>query len=189
MEKKYVSRAGVKLEGALEHFELDVTGKICMDVGAATGGFTDCLLQHGATRVYTVETGYGILDWKIRKDSRVVVHERANILYEINIPERMDVAVVDTSWTRLKLSVPAASRFIKPDGIILALVKPQYEVEKKDLKKGIVPGEKLMETVEKVRQELSDLGFRVSEAIESPIAGESGNREFWVKITKDDTAV
>jgi len=182
--KPYVSRAGVKLKGALEHFGVEVTNKTCMDVGAATGGFTDCLLQHGAAKVYTVETGYGVLDWKIRKDPRVVVHERANILYEINIPEKIDVAVVDTSWTRLKLSVPATSRFVKFGGVILALIKPQYEIGK-----GVVPEEKLTETVEKVRQVLVDLGFGVSEAVESQITGEGGNREFWVKITKDEKGV
>ena len=184
MEKKYASRAGVKLEGALKHFGLDATGKTCMDVGAATGGFTDCLLQHGATKVYTVETGYGILDWKIRKDPRVVVQERANILYEINIPEKTDLVVVDTSWTRLRLSVPATSRFVKFGGVILALIKPQYEIGK-----GVVPGEKLMGIVEKVRQDLIELGFEVSDAFESPITGESGNREFWVKIIKDEKGV
>lgn len=189
MEKKYVSRAGVKLEGALGHFRVDVTEKVCMDVGAATGGFTDCLLQRGAAKVYTVETGYGVLDWRIRKDQRVVVRERANILYEVDIPEKIDLAVVDTSWTRLKLSVPATSRFIKPDGVILALIKPQYEVDKRDLKRGIVPEDKLIEIVETVRLGLMDLGFDVSEAIESQITGESGNREFWVKITKNEKGI
>ncbi len=178
----YVSRAGIKLEHALKEFRIDVSGKVCMDVGAATGGFTDCLLQHGAAKVYAVETGYGVLDWKLRNDSRVVVRERSNILYELDIPEPIDLAVVDTSWTRLKLSVPATSRFTKPDGMILALIKPQYEVKKSDLTKGIVKPETVDYIVEQVRQELVDLGFAVSQVVESPITGESGNREFWLKL-------
>jgi 23S rRNA (cytidine1920-2'-O)/16S rRNA (cytidine1409-2'-O)-methyltransferase len=178
----YVSRAGVKLEHALAEFQVNVEGKICMDVGAATGGFTDCLLQQGAAKVFTIETGYGALDWKLRNDPRVVVKERTNILYELELPEKVDVAVVDTSWTRLKLSVPATSRFTKTDAIILALLKPQYEVAKKDLVKGIVKPEALEGIVKSVRQDLQDLGFVVSEAIDSPITGEAGNKEFWLKV-------
>ncbi len=178
----YVSRAGGKLEAAIEYFGVDVKDKICLDVGAATGGFTDCLLQYGAKKVYTVETGYGVLDWKLRNDPRVVVRERTNILYEVNIAEKVDIAVVDTSWTRLKLSVPAASQLIKPGGIILALVKPQYEVERKYLRKGVVIEEKLTQVVEKVRQELEELKFTVSQPFQSPVVGEGGNREFWVQV-------
>jgi 23S rRNA (cytidine1920-2'-O)/16S rRNA (cytidine1409-2'-O)-methyltransferase len=178
----YVSRAGIKLEHALREFNIEVSGNICMDVGAATGGFTDCLLKHGASKVYAIETGYGVLDWKLRNDPRVVVRERSNILYELDIPEKIDLAVVDTSWTRLKLSVPATSRFVKIPGIILALVKPQYEVKKSDLVKGIVKQEAVGYIVAQVRQELQEIGFIVSEAIESPITGESGNHEYWLKL-------
>lgn len=182
VKRKYVSRAGKKLEAAIEHFEVEVKDKICLDVGAATGGFTDCLLQHGAKKVYAVETGYGILDWKLRNNQQVVVLERTNILYDVPIKEKVDIAVVDTSWTRLKLSVPAASRFIKPSGVILALIKPQYEVEKKYLRNGVVVEEKLIQTVEKVREELGRLGFTVSQPFQSPVVGEGGNREFWVRV-------
>ena len=183
MDNKYISRAGVKLEEALRHYGVDVAGKVCMDVGAATGGFTDCFLQHGAKEVYAVETGYGVLDWKLRNDPRVIVKERSNILYSLDIPRDIDVAAVDTSWTKLKLSVPAASRFIKPDGIILALIKPQYEADKKILNKGIVPEEKLTQILEMITAELRNLGFETREVIDSPIKGESGNREFWVMLT------
>lgn len=185
MERKYVSRAGEKLEAALAHFGIDVNGKVCLDVGAATGGFTDCLLQRGAAKVYAVETGYGILDWKLRNDPRVVVMERTNILYDPPVPEKADLAVVDTSWTRLKLSVPAAARFVSPAGLVLALVKPQYEAKRGELFKGVVKPDNLAEVVERTRRELVDLGYEVSPTFESPIRGEGGNREFWVKIKLD----
>lgn len=182
----YVSRAGIKLEHALREFKIDAKDLICMDVGAATGGFTDCLLKHNAKKVYAIETGYGVLDWRLRNDPRVVVKERTNILYELDIPEKIDLAVVDTSWTRLKLSVPAAWRFMNANGTILALLKPQYEAHKKDLAKGVVREEALPEIIEMVRNTLSALGFKVSEAIDSPIKGTGGNREFWLKLQKQD---
>lgn len=169
-----MSRAGVKLEKALEHFGIDVTNKVCMDVGAATGGFTDCLLQHGAAKVYAIETGKGVLDWGLRNNPKVVVMEKTNILYQVPITEKVDLAVVDTSWTKLKLSVPATSRFTKT---IVALIKPQYEVGR-----ARVPSEQLTVIVNRVREELKQLGFEVSEAYESPIVGEAGNREFWTII-------
>lgn len=180
MTKKYVSRAGEKLEGALKHFGVDPSGWVCMDVGAATGGFTDCLLQHDAKKVYAVETGKGVLDWKLRNNQQVVVLEKTNILYQVPIEEKVDLAVVDTSWTKLKLSVPATSRFAKT---ILALVKPHYEAEKGELRKGVVKSEQLMVIVSRTRLKLIELGFEVSEVYESPVTGESGNREYWVKLS------
>ena len=182
MEKIFVSRAGIKLEEALNHYGVDVKDKVCMDVGAATGGFTDCLLQHGASQVYAVETGYGVLDWKLRNDPRVIVKERSNILYSLDIPRDIDIAVVDTSWTKLKLSVPATSRFVKPKGIILALIKPQYEIDKKLLRGGIVSEEELPTILESVKNQMQDLGFETSEIIDSPITGEAGNKEYWIKL-------
>ncbi|MDP1743839.1 MAG: SAM-dependent methyltransferase [Candidatus Amesbacteria bacterium] len=182
MQKTYVSRAGIKLEEALNRYGVEVKDKVCMDVGAATGGFTDCLLQHGASQVYAVETGYGVLDWKLRNDPRVIVKERSNILYSLDIPRDIDIAVVDTSWTKLKLSVPATSRFVKPNGIILALIKPQYEIDKKLLHGGIVLEEELPALLENVKSQLEDLGFVTSEIIDSPITGEAGNREYWIKL-------
>ena len=182
MDGKYISRAGIKLEEALRYYGVEVAGKVCMDVGAATGGFTDCLLQYGAVQVYAVETGYGVLDWKLRNDPRVVVKERSNILYSLDIPRDIDIAVVDTSWTKLKLSVPATSRFVKPNGIILALIKPQYEIEKRLLHGGIVPTEELPRILESVEKQMQDLGFVTTETIDSPITGEAGNKEYWVKL-------
>ena len=182
MRGKYVSRAGVKLEAALRHFGVEVEGRVVLDVGAATGGFTDCLLRQGAVRVHAVETGYGLLAWKLRQDPRVVVWERTNILYQVPIGEKVDLAVVDTSWTRLHLAIPAASRFVKVGGVILALIKPQYEVEKKKLKKGVLGEGRAREVAEEVRRRLMELGFRLTEVVESAIKGEGGNSEFWVRI-------
>ncbi|MBI5358899.1 TlyA family rRNA (cytidine-2'-O)-methyltransferase [Candidatus Amesbacteria bacterium] len=185
MTNSYISRAGIKFEEALRHYGVDVTGKVCMDVGAATGGFTDCFLQHGAKEVYAVETGYGVLDWKLRNDLRVIVKERSNILYSLDIPRDIDIAVVDTSWTKLKLSVPATSRFVKPSGIILALIKPQYEVDSdsdRDLRRGVLDSEVSIRIAQKVAAGLQDLGFVVSEIIDSPITGEAGNKEYWIKL-------
>lgn len=170
------------MEEALKYYGLDVHNKVCMDVGAATGGFTDCLLQSGASQVYAVETGYGVLDWKLRNDPRVIVRERSNILYSLDIPRDIDLAVVDTSWTKLKLSVPAASRFVKPNGIILALIKPQYEVDKRLLHGGVVFEEELPKLLEDIKSQLQNLGFNLSEIIDSPITGEAGNKEYWVKL-------
>ncbi len=182
MNKKYVSRAGEKLEAALDHFKIEVKDFVCLDVGCSTGGFTDCLLQKGAQKVFAMDTGYGVLDWKLRNDSRVVVMERTNLLYTESLSEKINLAVVDTSWTRLKLSVPAASRFIKKDGIVLALIKPHYEAPKSYLRKGILIPDKLEEVVEDVRSQLTNLGYGVSEAFLSPVIGSGGNREYWVKL-------
>ncbi len=184
MENKYVSRAGIKLEEALIRFGIEARDRVCIDVGAATGGFTDCLLQAGAAQVYAVETGYGILDWKLRNDPKVVVKERSNILYSLDIPRDIDIAIVDTSWTKLKLSVPAASRFVKPKGIILALIKPQYEIETRDrdLRKGVLEDNVALTVANNVKNQLDSLGFVTSEIIDSPITGEAGNREYWIKL-------
>ncbi|HBC72433.1 hypothetical protein A2379_03800 [Candidatus Amesbacteria bacterium RIFOXYB1_FULL_47_13] len=182
MEGKYVSRAGVKLEGAMREFGVNAAGKVCLDAGAATGGFTDCLLQHGAKKVYAVETGYGVLAWKLRNDPKVVVRERTNILYEEDIAKEIEMAVVDVSWTRLKLAIPAVSRFMMAGGVILALIKPQYEVDKKELHGGVLVSDKAWETAQKTKEELVNSGFKVSDTTESVIKGEGGNREYWVRI-------
>jgi 23S rRNA (cytidine1920-2'-O)/16S rRNA (cytidine1409-2'-O)-methyltransferase len=153
-----------------------------LDVGCSTGGFTDCLIQNNSAKVYAMDTGYGVIDWKLRNHAKVVVMERTNILYIDHLPETLDLVVVDTSWTRLKLSVPAVTRFLKPVGIILALLKPQYEAPKSYLERGVVIPEKLGEVVETTRQELMNLGFMVSESFESPVIGTGGNREYWLHV-------
>lgn len=147
------------------------------DLGCHRGGFTDCLLQNGASRVHAVDTGYGILDWKLRNDARVVVHERTNLLHW-HAPEPLDLVVIDAGWTPQRLSIPVALRMIKTGGAILSLVKPQYEVDKAELIRGVLPRERLAAALEKVRVELEPLGREWREA-ESPILGSGGNVEFW----------
>ena len=128
----YVSRGGLKLEAALNNLGLNVIDKVCMDVGASSGGFTDCLLQHGAERVYAVDVGYGQLAWKLRRDPRVVVIERTNVRHmpADALPDPVDLVTIDVSFISLKIVVPAVERFMKPDASILALIKPQFEVGK-----------------------------------------------------------
>src|SRR5262245_61086156 len=122
----FVSRAGQKLEHALVAFALDVSGKVCADLGCSTGGFTDCLLQRGAARVYAIDTGYGVIDWKLRKDSRVAVMERTNAMH-VKLPEPVDLITIDVGWTKQKHILPAAVRLLKSPGQIVTLIKPHYE--------------------------------------------------------------
>ena len=165
MDKQFVGRGGIKLDFALSYFQINVKNKVCLDVGSAVGGFTDCLLQNGAKKVYAVDTGYGQLDLKLRNDSRVIVMERVNILHLGSLPEKVDIITIDSGWTKLKLVLPVVSQFLSKDGTIVALLKPQYEAERWDLRKGVVIPEELDEIIEKVRKEITDLGFKVSEAI------------------------
>jgi 23S rRNA (cytidine1920-2'-O)/16S rRNA (cytidine1409-2'-O)-methyltransferase len=177
---KYASRGGLKLEGALEHFRIDPDGKVCLDIGASTGGFTDCLLQHGAQRVHAVDTGHGILDWKLRSDPSVVLHERTNLIHWTS-PEPLDLIVIDAGWTPQRLSVPAALRSLKPGGAILSLVKPQYEVEKSELHRGVLPPDRLPGALDRVRKSLEGLVHILGEA-RSPVPGSGGNTEFWLHL-------
>lgn len=176
----YVTRGGLKLAFALSTFHVNPSGMIAADLGCHRGGFTDCLLQHGAARVHAVDTGYGILDWKLRKDPRVVVHERANLLHW-TAPEPLDLVAIDAGWTPQRLSVPAALRMVKPGGLVLTLLKPQYEADKGELIHGVLPRERLQATLDKVRGELRPLGKAWEEA-ESPVLGSGGNVEFWLAI-------
>ncbi len=181
-ENKFVSRGGIKLQAALDQFQVNVQGKTVLDVGSSTGGFVDCLLQNGAAKVYAVDTCYGELAWKLRNDSRVVVLERTNILHLENLPETVDLVTIDAGWTKLELVLPKVKKFLKRSGIIIALLKPHYECQKKDLVKGIV----LPELVEKIQHQVLDkiksLGFEVNEIMESPILGGEGNREYLLKL-------
>lgn len=184
---KYVSRGGLKLEAALRHWNLDVAGKTCMDVGASTGGFTDCLLQHGAARVIAVDTGYGQIDLRLRRDSRVRLLEKSNARYlkPEDMGETVDVVAIDVSFISATLVLPAvvASAFPHPARAgkqIIVLVKPQFEVGRERVGKGgIVRDEAAQqEAVEKVNAKLLDLGCGRTEMMESPILGAEGNREF-----------
>lgn len=184
---KYVSRGGLKLEAALRNWKVDVTGKICMDVGASTGGFTDCLLQQGAARVIAVDTGYGQIDLRVRQDSRVRLLEKTNARYlkPADIGEAVDLVVVDVSFISATLVLPAvlASAFLVPERSgkqLIVLVKPQFEVGRKRVGKGGVVRDEAaqQEAVEKVRAALQELGCARTEVMESPILGAEGNREF-----------
>ncbi len=185
---KYVSRGGLKLEGALKHFDTDVQDKIALDVGASTGGFTDCLLQGGAARVYAVDVGYGQLDWKLRNDSRIVVMEKINARHinEETLPELVDIIVIDVSFISLTKIIPAVIKLLKPGGVLVALIKPQFEVGKGEVGKGgIVRDEsKHEEVVEKITELVAGLNFAVSGVIPSPIAGAQGNKEFLIAAAK-----
>jgi len=177
----YVSRGGVKLAGALDAFAIDVAGLIAMDVGSSTGGFTDCLLQRGAARVHAVDVGTGQLDWKLRNNPRVTVHEGINarhLRFE-DIGELVDFVACDVSFISVTLILPAAVNILRPVGRMVILVKPQFEVGKGQVGKGgIVRSTGLhREACSRVEEAVKNLGFRTS-IMESPITGAEGNREF-----------
>lgn len=185
----FVSRGGLKLAKALEEFAIDLVGTCCMDIGASTGGFTDCMLQNGATSVYSVDVGYGQLDWKLRNDSRVVVLEKTNIRYLDTslIAERFDFISIDVSFISLKLVLPVAAQLIKPDGMIVCLVKPQFEAGRGQVgKKGIVRDSNVHnEVIAKVIGYGKDSGMYNRGAIPSPITGAKGNVEFLLLFDKN----
>jgi len=184
----YVSRGGYKLAGALEHWALDVAGWICLDVGASTGGFTDCLLQRGAEKVWAVDVGHGQIDWKLRSDSRVVVREGVNARYltAADFPEKFDLAVGDASFISLTLLIPALVPLLAPHGKMVLLVKPQFEVERGQVGKGgIVREPELHQAAcERVRGAVEAHGLR-TDIIESPILGAEGNREFLLYASRE----
>ncbi len=181
---KYVSRGGLKLEGALEHFRIDPEGKTCLDIGASTGGFADCLLQRGAAKVFAVDVGTNQLDWKLRRDSRVVVLEKTNARYlqPAQIGERIELAVVDVSFISTTLIVPVLPPLLSARADLLVLVKPQFEVGKGQVGKGgIVRDARLhQEAVATVSRALLKLGFSGLASAESALPGAEGNREFFV---------
>jgi len=177
----YVSRGGFKLAGALRHFALDVAGKVCLDIGSSTGGFTDVLLQAGALRVHAVDCGVGQLDWKLRTDARVVVHDGLNagaLTFE-DIGEPVDFLCCDVSFISVTLILPAATPLLRPSGQMVILIKPQFEVGKGQVGKGgIVRQPELHRAAcEKVERAVREIGFETA-IVESPIAGAEGNKEF-----------
>jgi len=186
---KYVSRGGLKLERALEYWKIDVKGKVCLDVGASTGGFTDCLLQHGAARVIAVDTGYGQMDFRLRQDSRVRLLEKTNARYltRESLGEIVDFAAMDVSFISATLVLPAvvsaafpASREERHGLQVVILVKPQFEVGRDLVRKGgiVRDAEAQKAAVEKVKAALLSLGVEKTDVIDSPILGAEGNREF-----------
>lgn len=184
----YVSRGGVKLAHALKEFKLKIEGMICLDVGASTGGFTDCLLQNGAAKVYAVDVGYGQLAHKISSNPRVIVIDRQNVrfLKKEQVPDPIDIAVIDVSFISLKLVFGSVDRFLKKDAVVIALVKPQFEVEREFVERGgVVKDAGIRErAVEKVIRFGKDTGWHFRNFVESPIEGPAGNREFLVFFKK-----
>jgi 23S rRNA (cytidine1920-2'-O)/16S rRNA (cytidine1409-2'-O)-methyltransferase len=184
----YVSRGGIKLEAALSQFSVEVRDRVILDVGASTGGFTDCLLQRGAKKVVAVDVGYGQLHWKLRRDPRVEVLEKTNIRYlrPEDIGEMIDGAVIDVSFISLRLVVPAVSTLLKKEAFIIALVKPQFEAGREQVGKGGVVRDP--EVHEKVLLDLSrffeSAGWRIEGPMASPILGPKGNKEFLVHLRR-----
>jgi len=200
----YVSRGGLKLEAAIQFFHINVSNKVITDVGSSTGGFTDCMLKNGAKKVYCIDVGYGQLAWPLRKDPRVVLIERTNIRYfdtiiwgkDSNISGQefeellkctIDMATVDVSFISLTKVMPVVLKFLKNEGEVLALVKPQFEVGKGEVGKGgiVREEEKRLNAVEDVRKNLERLGLKTMGIFQSPISGQKGNREYFLYMKKE----
>jgi len=180
---KYVSRGGLKLEAALGHFALNPAGWTCADLGSNVGGFVDCLLQHGAAKVYAIETGYGVLAWKLRRDPRVVVMERTNAMHAA-LPEPVDLVTIDVGWTRQRHILAAAARMLKDRGAALTLVKPQYEAARHLLRRGVLPAEHLEEVLAEVRRTVTEAGWHIEAEYLSPLLGQAGNQEVWLLLRR-----
>jgi len=179
-EPKYVSRAGFKLEKALDHFNVDVKDLVVLDSGISTGGFTDCLLQRGVKKIYGVDVGYGQVHEKVLKDKRLVLMERTNLRYVDCLSELVDLVTLDLSFISILKVMPAVIKLIKPDAKIITLIKPQFETEKKQVGRGgIVKDEKVhQEIVKKIENGMLQFGFKMVDVTESPIFGAMGNKEF-----------
>jgi 23S rRNA (cytidine1920-2'-O)/16S rRNA (cytidine1409-2'-O)-methyltransferase len=189
---RYVSRGGEKLEAALQQFTVDVADKICADVGSSTGGFTDCLLQHGASKVYAIDVGKGQLDWKLRQDARVVVMEETNARYVEKLPESVEMVTVDASFISLKTLLPAIRGWLREDGQLIALIKPQFEAGKQEVGKGkgVIRDEEIHRRVlEEILGFVESHGFGVRGLMRSPILGPKGNVEFlvWAEVGRLST--
>lgn len=185
---KYVSRGGLKLEKAMQNFGIGLENKICMDIGASTGGFTDCMLQNGAKKVYAVDVGYGQFAWKLRQDDRVVCMEKTNIRYVTpeDIEDVLDFASADVSFISLEKVLPAAKELLSPQGEMVCLIKPQFEAGREKVgKKGVVRDPEVhKEVIEKILAFAQEIGFRVRNLEFSPIKGPEGNIEYLVHISK-----
>ncbi len=188
---KYVSRGGLKLEKAMQEFPISLKGKTAMDIGASTGGFTDCMLQNGAVKVYSVDVGYGQLAWKLRTDDRVVNLERTNIRYVTReqVPDILDFASIDVSFISLKLVLPVAKELLSDDGEIVALIKPQFEAGREQVgKKGVVRDIAVhKQVIKNVLAVIEDLNMYASGLSFSPVKGPEGNIEYLLWITKKPT--
>jgi len=187
---RYVSRGGFKIEAALDAFAVDPAGLVCADVGSSTGGFTDCLLQRRAARVYALDVGANQLHWKLRNDPRVVVHERVNVRYLESLPEPIDLAVIDVSFISLDLILPRVIGWMRPDGGrgIVALVKPQFEAGREKVGKGGIVRDPAVhaEVLARIERIARGLGWPVQACIDSPILGTEGNKEFLVWLRQSE---
>ncbi len=180
---EYVSRGGDKLAAALDSLNVDVGEKTCADLGSHVGGFVDCLLRRGAKLVYSVDTAYGILAWKLRKDPRVRVIERTNAMH-VTLPELVDVVTIDLGWTRQSRILPNVAKLISPSAQVVTLIKPHYEAQKDQLTGGVLPDEDVEAVVSRVLAETESTGWHVERTIESPIRGHGGNREVLALLTR-----
>ena len=180
-QPRYVGRGGLKLEAALDHFSIPVAGKVCLDIGSSTGGFTDCLLQHGAARVYAIDVGTGQLDWKLRNDPRVIVHEQLNARYLSGneVPEPIDLAVCDVSFISITMILPVLPNLLAKGAGMVILVKPQFELERHQVGKGGIIRDPALhqQACRRVEDAVKQLGFQ-TEIIPSPVLGAEGNQEF-----------
>src|SRR5438874_3343456 len=164
----FASRAGQKLEHALKEFKVIVTHLICADFGSSTGGFVDCLLQHGVQKVYAIDTGYGVLDWKLRNDPRVIVMERTNAMH-VTLPQPIGIVTIDVAWTKQRHILPSAARIIAPGGAVISLIKPHYEANAKVLRRGILPEEAVQSVMKSVESDIRASGFEILRMTPSPI--------------------
>jgi len=180
VKPRFVSRGGEKLAAALERFSVPVAGKVAADIGASTGGFTDCLLQYNTAKVYAIDVGYGQLAWKLRQDARVVVMERVNARYLATLPEPVDVIVSDVSFISLRIIYATAVHWLKPGGTVISLIKPQFEAERKRVGKGGVVRDPAVhrQVLEMVTADMAALGLGLRGLMVSPLRGPAGNVEF-----------
>ena len=185
MENIYLYKGGEKLAFALEEFTIDVSNRTAADLGCNVGGFTDCLLKKGAQKVYAVDTGYGILAWKLRTDERVEVYERTNAMHW-NPPELLDGVVIDVGWTKQEKIIPSAYSMVKETGFIVSLFKPQYEADQEQVMKGIVPETEVEHILNETVNNLSRLGYSADSYVRSPVKGGTkgkGNVEYFLLFT------
>lgn len=177
----FVSRAGQKLDHALSVFAIDVKDRLCADLGSNVGGFVDCLLQRGAARVYAIDTGYGVLEWRLRKDPRVIVMERTNAMH-VSLPEPMNFVSIDVAWTRQRNILPSARRLLQNAGQVVTLIKPHYEAQPSQLRGGVLAHEHLDTVIESVKDDIARAGFDVIDITTSPIKGAKGNVELLAQL-------
>ncbi len=183
----FVGRGGIKLDHALNEFRLDISGRVVADIGASTGGFTDCLLKRGASRVYAVDVGYGQLNHRLRRDKRVVVMDRLNARYPFSLPEKVDLVTIDVSFISVEKVIPSVANLLEDGGYLLVLLKPQFEAKKREVSKGVgVIREPQVQArvLGRFITWLASHGFRLGNLVASPILGASGNREFFILLRR-----